>query len=175
MLQKKALPNLQSVVIVLLKAILQNVTAIIAQGVSQQHPGLANRGPNGHVNGQHGVNRQDGANGANSPPAPEPSIEDIDASRTREITAKAATGIILLMLKWFKVSRKSCFPKRMLASSAETDKTADVLKFEYMTQLLLDSNYIPLVLKLFAHQDIQQAVDSKTDRVEHRYVHRSSQ
>lgn len=39
-----------------------------------------------------------------------------------------------------------------------------------MTQLLLDSNYIPLVLKLFAHQDIQQAVDSKTDRVEHRYV-----
>lgn len=41
-----------------------------------------------------------------------------------------------------------------------------------MTQLLLDSNYIPLVLKLFAHQDIQQAVDSKTDRVEHRYVSR---
>lgn len=59
----------------------------------------------------------------------------------------------------------------MLASGAETDKSADVLKFEYMTQLLLDSNYIPLVLKLFAHQDIQQAVDSKTDRVEHRYIH----
>lgn len=39
-----------------------------------------------------------------------------------------------------------------------------------MTQLLLDSNYIPLVLKLFAHQDIQQVVDSRTDRVEHRYV-----
>lgn len=111
MLQKKALPNLQSVVIVLLKAILQNVTAIIAQGVSQQHPGLANRGQNGNMNGQPGAHRQDGANGgANSPPAPEPSIEDIDASRTREITAKAATGIILLMLKWFKVSRKSWFP-----------------------------------------------------------------
>ena len=110
LLQKKALPNLQSVVIVLLKAILQNVTAIIAQGVSQQHPGLANRGPNGNVNGQSGANRQDGANGANSPLSPEPSIEDIDASRTREITAKAATGIMLLMLKWFKLSRKSWFP-----------------------------------------------------------------
>lgn len=46
----------------------------------------------------------------------------------------------------------------------------DVLKFEYLSQLLLDSNYIPLVLKLFAHQDIQQVVDSKTDRTEHRYA-----
>jgi hypothetical protein len=44
----------------------------------------------------------------------------------------------------------------------------DVLKFEYFTQLLLDSNYIPLVLKLFAHQDIQQVVDSKMDRVDSR-------
>lgn len=95
-LQKNALPNLQSIVIVLLKAILQNVTAIIAQGASQQHPG-GNRGQNGNVNGANG--------GADSPPAPEPSVEDVDAARTREITAKAATGIILLMLKWFKVSR----------------------------------------------------------------------
>lgn len=43
------------------------------------------------------------------------------------------------------------------------------MKFEYMTQLLLDSNYIPLVLKLFAHQDIQQVVDSKMDRVENSF------
>ncbi|SPN98934.1 related to Protein required for hyphal anastomosis (HAM-2) [Cephalotrichum gorgonifer] len=147
-LYSEALPNLQSIVIVLLKAILQNVTAIIAQGASQQHPGVANRGPNGNVNGgQPGGNGVNG--GANSPPAPELSIEDVDAARTREITAKAATGIILLMLKWFKVSH--------------------TLKFEYMTQLLLDSNYIPLVLKLFAHQDIQQVVDSKMDRVEHSF------
>lgn len=48
------------------------------------------------------------------------------------------------------------------------DGAPDVLKFEYLTQLLLDSNYIPLVLKLFAHQDIQQVVDSKTDRAENR-------
>jgi hypothetical protein len=46
----------------------------------------------------------------------------------------------------------------------------DILKFEYFTQLLLDSNYLPLVLKLFAHQDIDKVVDSKTDRDEMRYV-----
>lgn len=45
----------------------------------------------------------------------------------------------------------------------------DVLKFEYFTQLLLDSNYLPLVLKLFAHQDVQQVVDSKIDRVENSF------
>lgn len=42
-----------------------------------------------------------------------------------------------------------------------------------MTQLLLDSNYVPLVLKLFAHQDVQQVVDSKIDRVENRYERHS--
>jgi hypothetical protein len=44
-----------------------------------------------------------------------------------------------------------------------------------MTQLLLDSNYVPLVLKLFAHQDVQQVVDSKMDRAENRYgvLHRT--
>jgi hypothetical protein len=51
-----------------------------------------------------------------------------------------------------------------------TNLCADVLKAEYLTQLLLDSNYVPLVLKLFAHQDIQQVVDSKLDRIENRYA-----
>lgn len=38
-----------------------------------------------------------------------------------------------------------------------------------MTQLLLDSNYVPLVLKLFAHQDVQQVVDSKMERPENSF------
>jgi len=33
-----------------------------------------------------------------------------------------------------------------------------------MTQLLLDSNYLPLILKFFAHQDVDKAVDHKIDR-----------
>jgi len=32
-------------------------------------------------------------------------VEDLDALRTREITAKAVSGILLTLLKWFKVSR----------------------------------------------------------------------
>ena len=48
----------------------------------------------------------------------------------------------------------------------------DILKFEYFTQLLLDSNYLPLVLKLFAHQEIDKVVDSRTDRDDMRYVRR---
>jgi hypothetical protein len=94
------------VVIVLLKAILHNVTAVIAQAANQQHPGAAHRSQVSNMNGS-----QPGANGvsgdADNAPAAEPSIGDVDAARTREITAKAATGIILLLLKWFKVSRES--------------------------------------------------------------------
>ena len=33
-----------------------------------------------------------------------------------------------------------------------------------MTQLLLDSNYMPLILKMFAHQEVDQAVALKHDR-----------
>lgn len=46
---------------------------------------------------------------------------------------------------------------------------SDVLKFEYLTQLLLDSNYLPLVLKLFAHQDVDKIIDNRTDRDDMRY------
>lgn len=55
-----------------------------------------------------------------------------------------------------------------LIMRALTQLFEDALKFEYFTQLLLDSNYVPLVLKLFAHQDVQQVVDSRMDRVENR-------
>ena len=40
----------------------------------------------------------------------------------------------------------------------------DILKYEYLTQLLLDSNYLPLILKFFAHQDIDKSIDHKIDR-----------
>lgn len=40
------------------------------------------------------------------PPMPPPSIDEIDVIRHREITSKAVSAIILLTLKWFKVSRR---------------------------------------------------------------------
>lgn len=40
-----------------------------------------------------------------------------------------------------------------------------------MTQLLLDANFIPLVLKLFALHDVQQVVETKSDRMEHSFFY----
>ncbi len=52
----------------------------------------------------------------------------------------------------------------------KTDQSfEDILKYEYLTQLLLDSSYLPLILKLFAHQELERVVDSKSDRDDQRY------
>ncbi|KAJ3473552.1 hypothetical protein NLG97_g10247 [Lecanicillium saksenae] len=137
----QALPHLQSLVIVLLRPVFANVAAIVSQQGPQMNQGMQGRngpGMNGGPNGDNG--RAD---------APEMSPEEVDAARTREITTKAMSGILVLLLKWLRLSH--------------------VLRFEYFTQLLLDSNYVPLVLKLFAHQDVQQVVDSKMDRLENSF------
>lgn len=57
-----------------------------------------------------------------------------------------------------------------LSNYRDADCCLDILKYEYMTQLLLDANYLPLVLKLFAHQDVDRAVDQKNDREDLEYV-----
>jgi len=44
-----------------------------------------------------------------APPAPPPTLDEIDVIRHREITSKAVSAILLLILKWFKVSRKFMF------------------------------------------------------------------
>lgn len=46
-----------------------------------------------------------------------------------------------------------------------------MLKFEYLTQLLLDSNYLPLVLKIFNQQDTVAMVTTKTDRRDMSYFY----
>ncbi|PFH59318.1 hypothetical protein XA68_12519 [Ophiocordyceps unilateralis] len=140
---KEALPHLQSLVIVLLRPILVNVTAVVTQQATMMTREMACR-----VFGSGGPATHKPAERTEQP---ELSPEEVDAARTREITSKAMTGILILLLKWLRASH--------------------VLKFEYFTQLLLDSNYMPLVLKLFAHQDIQKVVDSKMDRVEISFFH----
>ncbi len=112
--QSFALPHLQSLVIVLLKAVLANVTALIMQPMHvQQQPGLTpafQSEVNLRANGAQAQRRpQEPMN----PPIPVPveaaelPVEDLDALRTREIAAKAVSGILLSLLKWFKVSRMS--------------------------------------------------------------------
>ena len=91
----------------LLKAILLNNAMFMVQGPpNQQHP--AN---NARMNGPQGAGRAQ-ADLARGPPneiagnAPEVTLEEVDMARTREIVSKSVSGILLLLLKWLKVSRE---------------------------------------------------------------------
>lgn len=102
------MPHLQSLVIVLLRPILVNVTAIVSQ---QPPPGpqVMGRGNGPGMNGgPQGPKPPMQEMSGQSPlaDAPELSPEEMDAARTREITSKAMTGILLLLLKWLRLSRK---------------------------------------------------------------------
>jgi len=63
----------------------------------------------------------------------------IDTTRDKEILGKAVTSILILMLKWFRVSRKPHLSSELIV---------DVLKFEFLSQLLYDSNYHILMARL---------------------------
>jgi hypothetical protein len=136
------LPNLQSIVMVLMKTILGNVTSLITQAAGQasvQSGFHFQQQDNGNGNGamEHrtqGDPQQDIAKLGQ---------DELDRMRGEEIAAKAVTGLLLLLLKWFKVSH--------------------VLKFEYLTQLLVDANYIPMVLKLLQTQEIERVVNYRCE------------
>lgn len=140
---RQALPDLQSLVIVMMKVMLNNVQDVAVRNGGLQDTSQAS-----------GLNRsKSNSNIAQNqslpmpPPPPLPAdmiLEDLDNVRWREISQKAVSGAIFLLLKWFKVSH--------------------VLKFEYLTQLLLDSNYVQLTLKFFAHQNLEDLVAFRYDR-----------
>ncbi|KAI9885462.1 MAG: mitochondrial Homoaconitase [Watsoniomyces obsoletus] len=135
-----ALPNLQSCVIVLLKVILLNLTTVLS------NPTQAN-GVNGNAENGDGPHKEEGGtDDDNAKVKPVLTPEQLEAERTREIEFKAVSGVLLLLLKWFKLSH--------------------ILKFEYLAQLVLDSNYLPLMLKFFTHQDVDKSVASYIDRSE---------
>lgn len=107
--QAAALPQLQSLIIVLMKGVLMNVTACIALPANSQPQSVNPGGNQPRVNGGPASNRsQDnsmGTNGSVNHDGTELSLEDLDAMRCREIESKAATGIIILLMKWLKISR----------------------------------------------------------------------
>lgn len=102
---RESMPHLQSVVMVLLKTVLASVTSLITQ---------TNGGQNGvGANSFHMQDSQNGLGGRDDVllsnwinDAARFSEDDIETVRGQEITAKAASGILILLLKWFKVSRK---------------------------------------------------------------------
>lgn len=101
--------------IVLLKEVLSNVTHLVTQPNSLGYNGL---GPgfqeNGLSNDQTKSRMKDSSRksngvGGNASDAQEDGDEDLielDAFRAREIRAKAVSAILVLLLKWFKISRK---------------------------------------------------------------------
>lgn len=105
--QKNALPHLQSVVIVLLKVILHNVTSLLNAANSQN--GVQNGGQDGPNTNGVGENELNGMGNGVYPDVAKSPISEIDDIRTREIQGKAVSGTLILLLKWFKVSRRSQF------------------------------------------------------------------
>lgn len=106
-LQSSVLPVLSGWVLVLLKLLLATVTA--SPGPNQQQ----DRGYPGQTSRKDELVIPFGSAGlmtvislALAPSRPRtPSLDDIDVTRHREITSKAVSAILLLTLKWFKVSR----------------------------------------------------------------------
>ncbi|RMZ80252.1 hypothetical protein DV738_g2926, partial [Chaetothyriales sp. CBS 135597] len=145
-----ALPDMQSLVIVLMKVMLSNVQDIairsgLPQDGNQSAGGLNRTKSNSNVTAQ---------TLPMPPPPPKPSemsIKDLDHVRSREISQKAVSALIFLMIKWFKMSH--------------------ILKAEYLTQLLLDSNYVQLTLKYFAHQNLEDLVAFRYDRDDLSFFH----
>ncbi|KAH4353473.1 hypothetical protein HBH98_006140 [Parastagonospora nodorum] len=137
---RTALPNLQSLIIVLIKAILAHVTALVTQSSGANGLQSGFQFQDGTTGGRPDTNGVNGYNGAVA------TNEELDAMRTQEVLDKAVTGSLILILKWFKVSH--------------------VLKFEYITQLLVDSSYVPLILKLLQLQEIEKIVNFKSEQEE---------
>jgi len=94
-----------------------------------------------------------------------PSLDEIDVIRHREITSKAVSAILLLVLKWFKVSRMFHFLGSMALYS---NVCQDVMKFHHLGQHLLDTNCLLLILKMFGLQEVTNSVVSKADSPENK-------
>ncbi|RMY60307.1 hypothetical protein D0863_11633 [Hortaea werneckii] len=142
---RDSLPHMQSLVIVLLKAVLQNVTDLVTR-TNGQNGGLGAGIQFNDTNGTSATRpAENGVNGIHEGFENTPA-EELDKLRTQEVGGKALSATLLLLLKWFKVSH--------------------ILQYEYLTQLLLDSNYVPLVLKLWQTQDIGRTCHYKLDKEE---------
>lgn len=129
---RTTLPVGQSIVVVLLKLLLATVTGMPAP--PQQGPGSPLDDKNAFMVDQ-------------PPDLKAMSLEETDVARHREITSKAVSAILLLLLKWFKASH--------------------VLKFQHLSILLIDSNCLLLVLKMFGLQELLSLVQAKHEKPEY--------
>ncbi|KAF3920324.1 hypothetical protein ABW20_dc0100313 [Dactylellina cionopaga] len=141
-LYRDILPSLQSFVIVLLKITLANMSIInppVPQNSSNGSDKKDDEASNMGILGD--ALELDGVAFMN--------MEELDKLRNKEIMSKVTGVLFLCLLKWFRVSH--------------------VLKFEYLSQLLLDSNFLPLMLKIYSQQEITQTVALISDRKDFSY------
>lgn len=76
------------------------------------------------------IDRYTAATQANNSPL---TLDELDVIRHREIATKATSAIILLVLKWFKVSRM--IPCHVKCSKIDVHPL-DVMKFHHLGQLV---------------------------------------
>lgn len=113
-IKRTSLPHLQSLIIVLWKATFANVSALVSQsnGLNGMQNGFnfsdENVDPQGKrkSNPNSAVQLNGTANAQLSEDGTDVVVDELNAIRSREITSKAVSGIILMLLKWFKLSRK---------------------------------------------------------------------
>jgi hypothetical protein len=94
-----------------------NVSALVTQSSGQngvpnnlslaEDNGDASQGKR-KINGASAIHLNGLANGqlANNDDGTDPAVEELNAIRLREVTSKAISGVLLMLLKWFKVSRE---------------------------------------------------------------------
>lgn len=123
------LPVLPGCVVVLLKLLLATVSAGNNMNANQQPPPSATSGgfPPGvttrmYFNSYLWYRRYiaDSSKAAEQqPPVSPPTLEEIDVNRHREIMSKAISAILLLLMKWFKVSRELPYPPSSFVISSK--------------------------------------------------------
>ena len=101
---------MQSIVVVLLKVVLRTAATLanLLNGNNGSPSGPANSGPpqEQELHSRPGSRNGSGVTDGASQNPPEVSIKDLDRARTQEIMSKAVSAIFVLLLKWFKISRK---------------------------------------------------------------------
>lgn len=160
-LQKAILPYSQSIVVVLLKLLLATVTGNPAANANVQHGS-----PGGEVPGKSVCPFHDAR-----------LISDQRSSRPRRRPSKRLTWLVTAKsrLKPSLQSSFSCSNGSRLRVCWSTQSRAsnlpsasDIIKFQHLATLLIDSNCLLLILKMFGFQDLLNTVQTRNEWEDHK-------
>lgn len=107
------LPHLQSLAIVFWKVTVANVSTLVspANGPNGIASSFSFVEDNADAQGKrrsntNPVNGMANEQASESPEEAADQVEELNVVRAREITSKAVSGVLLMLLKWFKISRE---------------------------------------------------------------------